>query len=238
MSFNFCACHHVIRQSFDFDGLNPGSLVSWMSAIFERIWSLSSALDASQAWMSLDKNWPERIHSTSQPNMKKHEKICKWFIGLGLTKIDVMSLNHNKRPGVQAFQLFIVLIQTGCGMYQERLPRNKHNLTLSDVLLTLFTNVSEHGYDYTNSMGIGVQSSVWLLCPGFCFWRSTKATLPALCVWTCLNSFQQVWIHALDSRLCFHAWCSEHFLPPVQPTAGSDVSSTKLRCNFNGFGIA
>lgn len=201
MSFNFGACHHVIRQSFDFDGLNPGSLVSWMSAIFERIWSLSSALDASQAWMSLDKNWPERIHSTSQPNMKKHEKICHWFIGLGLTKIDVRSLNHNKRPGVQAFQLFIVLIQTGCGMYQERLPRNKHNRTLSDVLLTVFTNVSEHGYDYNNSMGIGVQSSVWLLCPGFCFWRSTKAALPA----AKFLDMSQVVSTGLDPCFGFHA---------------------------------
>ena len=44
------------------------SLVSWTSAIFERIWSLSSALDASQAWMSLDKNrpliqpWKQSLH--------------------------------------------------------------------------------------------------------------------------------------------------------------------------------
>lgn len=65
-----------------------------------------------------------------------------------------------------------------------------------------------------------------------------KQLYQLLSFWTCLKSFQQVWIHALDSMLCFHAWCSEHFLPPVQPTAGSDVSSTKLRCNFNGFSIA
>ncbi len=34
--------------------------------------------------------------------------------------------------------------------------------------------------------------------------------------------------------LCFHTWYSAHFLPPVQPTAGSDVPSTKLVCFFAG----
>lgn len=51
-------------------------------------------------------------------------------------------------------------------MYQERLPRNSHNRTLSDVLLTLFTNVSEHGYDYNRGHWSTKLSLVAMACIG------------------------------------------------------------------------